>query len=320
MKTTLRTALLTLLLCATSVLSAQNASRWAPLEGQLTFYIANDLGRNGYYNQRPVAELMGQMAETVGPECVFAAGDVHHFDGVASTADPLWMTNYETIYAHPELMISWYPILGNHEYRGSTQAVLDYSHVSRRWQMPARYYTRSFTKKSTSIRFILLDTTPLITRYREDSDTYPDAVKQDKDRQLAWLDSTLNAAREQWVVVVGHHPMYAVTGKDDSERTDLQKCLDPILRRHHVDMYVAGHIHNFQHHRAKGSDTDYVVNSSASLARPIDSKPSATPNDGLRFADGTEGFSVVTADSKQLRLSFIDKKGNIIYTISHTKK
>lgn len=320
MKPTLRTALLTLLLCVTSVVSAQNASSWAQLEGQLTFYIANDLGRNGYYDQRPVAELMGQMAETVGPECVFAAGDVHHFDGVASTADPLWMTNYETIYAHPELMISWHPILGNHEYRGSTQAVLDYSHVSRRWQMPARYYTRSFTKKSTSIRFILLDTTPLITRYREDSDTYPDAVAQDKDRQLAWLDSTLTAAREQWVVVIGHHPMYAVTGKDDSERTDLQKCLDPILRRHHVDMYVAGHIHNFQHHRAKGSDTDYVVNSSASLARPIDSKPSATPNDGLHFAAGTEGFSVVTADSKQLRLSFIDKKGNIIYTISRTKK
>lgn len=320
MKKTLRTALLTLLLCVTSILSAQNTSRWASLEGQLTFYIANDLGRNGYYDQRPVAELMGQMAETVEPECVFAAGDIHHFDGVASTADPLWMTNFETIYPHPELMIAWHPILGNHEYRGSTQAVLDYSHISRRWQMPARYYTRSYTKKGVSIRFILLDTTPLITRYREDSETYPDAVKQDADCQLAWLDSTLNAAREQWVVVVGHHPMYAVTGKDDSERTDLQKRLDPILKRHHVDLYVAGHIHNFQHHRTKGSDIDYVVNSSASLARPIDATPSSRADDGLRFASGMEGFGVVTADAKTLRLAFIDKAGNVIYTITRENR
>ena len=51
--------------------------------------------------------------------------------------DPLWMTNYELIYSHPELMIDWFPLLGNHEYRGNTQAVLDYSNISRRWTMPA---------------------------------------------------------------------------------------------------------------------------------------------------------------------------------------
>ena len=31
--------------------------------------------------------------------------------------------------SHPELMIDWFPILGNHEYRGNTQAVLDYTNV-----------------------------------------------------------------------------------------------------------------------------------------------------------------------------------------------
>ena len=83
---------------------------------------------------------MGQMAEEVGPEFVLATGDVHHFDGVRSVNDPLWMTNYAHIYSHPELMIDWFPLLSNHEYRGNTQAVLDYSNISRRWTMPARYY------------------------------------------------------------------------------------------------------------------------------------------------------------------------------------
>ena len=123
-------------------LSAQT-NRWDSLKNEINFFMANDLGRNGYYEQKPIARLMGEMAEAIGPEAVLAAGDVHHFDGVASTQDPLWISNYEAIYDHPELMISWLPILGNHEYRGNTQAVIDYSKVSRRWEMPARYYTKS---------------------------------------------------------------------------------------------------------------------------------------------------------------------------------
>lgn len=72
---------------------------------KFNFYVANDLGRNGYYDQKPIAELMGTMGEEIGPEFVLATGDVHHFDGVRSVNDPLWMTNYELIYSHPELMI-----------------------------------------------------------------------------------------------------------------------------------------------------------------------------------------------------------------------
>ena len=58
---------------------------------KFNFYVANDLGRNGYYDQKPIAELMGEMADVIGPECVFAAGDVHHFEGVRSVNDPLWV-------------------------------------------------------------------------------------------------------------------------------------------------------------------------------------------------------------------------------------
>ena len=77
--------------------------------------------------------------------------------------DPLWMTNYELIYSHPELQIPWYPILGNHEYRGNTQAVLDYSAVSRRWQMPARYYSKVFEEDGATLRVVFIDTTPLMS-------------------------------------------------------------------------------------------------------------------------------------------------------------
>lgn len=55
---------------------------------KFNFYVANDLGRNGYYDQKPIAELMGTMGEEIGPEFVLATGDVHHFEGVRSVNDP----------------------------------------------------------------------------------------------------------------------------------------------------------------------------------------------------------------------------------------
>ena len=157
-----------LLLFLTLALTSAKAqiTDYSIFEDKFNFYIANDLGRNGYYDQKPIAELMGKMGEEIGPEFVVAAGDIHHFEGVRSVNDPLWMTNYELIYSHPELMIDWYPILGNHEYRGNTQAVLDYTNVSRRWSMPARYYTKSFNEEGVTVRIVWIDTAPLIDKYQ----------------------------------------------------------------------------------------------------------------------------------------------------------
>lgn len=303
-----------LLLAGMSAL-AQSPTEWAAMEKDVNFYIANDLGRNGYYDQKPIAEMMGRMAETVGIECVCAPGDVHHFEGVRSTADPLWMTNYELIYAHPELMLPWYPTLGNHEYRGNTQAVLDYAQVSARWQMPARYYTKVLEDGETSVRLVFIDTTPMIDKYRNDTENYPDACKEDYNRQLEWLDATLGAATEDWVIVLGHHPIYADTPKDDSERTDLQARLDPVLRRHkNVSLYVCGHIHNFQHIRKPNVPYDYVVNTSGSLSRP-----KVNEVDGTQYCSGISGFSLVCADKQTLDLHLINKEGTAVYTVRKTK-
>jgi hypothetical protein len=192
-----------LLLFLTLALTSAKAqiTDYSIFEDKFNFYIANDLGRNGYYDQKPIAELMGKMGEEIGPEFVVAAGDIHHFEGVRSVNDPLWMTNYELIYSHPELMIDWYPILGNHEYRGNTQAVLDYTNVSRRWSMPARYYTKSFNEEGVTVRIVWIDTAPLIDKYRNDTQTYPDACKQDMKKQLAWIDDVLTKAKEDWVIM-----------------------------------------------------------------------------------------------------------------------
>ena len=304
---------LMLALCAV-IAPAQDVNTWKALEKALNFYLCNDLGRNGYYDQKPIAETMGRMAEAIDIEFVVAAGDVHHFEGVRSTSDPLWMTNYELIYSHPDLMLPWYAICGNHEYRGNTQAVVDYTQVSARWNVPARYYTKVMEEDGTTLRLVMIDTSPLLEKYRKDTEKYPDAGKQDWQKQLAWIDSVLTSAKEDWVLVVGHHPIYADTDKSESERTDMQKNVDSILRRHkNVDMYLCGHIHNFQHIRKPDSSIDYVVNTSGSLARKV------KPIDGTVFCSPATGFSLITVDKQELNLHMMDKDGKVLHTVKRTK-
>jgi hypothetical protein len=266
-----------------------------------------------FYDQKPIAFTMGELAAESDIEFVAAAGDVHHFNGVASVSDPLWMTNYELIYDHPELMLDWYAILGNHEYRGNTQACIDYSKVSRRWVMPSRYYTMvKAVNDSTSLRLVFIDTAPLISKYRTDSMDYPDACKQSDKAQLQFIDSVLSVSKETWTVVIGHHPIYAYTKKDESERTDLQERLDPLLRKHKVDFYFNGHIHNFQHIKANGSDVDYITNSSASLSRKVEKM------DGTQFCSDLSGFLFCAVEKGTFTVSMVDKNANSIY--SYTRK
>ena len=116
------------------------------------------------------------------------------------------------------------------------------------------------------------------------------------------------------MLVVGHHPIYADTDKDDSERADMQRRVDTILRRYgNVDMYLCGHIHNFQHIRVEGSGIDYVVNSSASLSRKVE------PVDGTVFCRGETGYSVISVAKDSLVLSMVNKEGKVLHRVRRVK-
>lgn len=313
MKKSIKTMALFVCLLSSLLANSQTKNIY---KGYFNFYVANDLGRNGYYQQKPIAELMGTMAEeSVSPEFVVAVGDVHHFLGVRSIDDPLWLTNYEQIYSHPELMLPWFPVLGNHEYRGNTQACMDYSYKSMRWQMPSRYYTKVFEAKGSTLRIVFIDTTPLISKYRLHKEFYPDAYQQDDRVQLNWLDSILDTAKEDWIIVMGHHPVYAETPKDEVERTDMQNSVGKILKKHNtVNMYINGHIHNFQHIKYQDCKTEFVTNSSASLSRKVKAI------EGTVFCSSKAGFSIVSVNDKELILRMIDDKGEIIHEVKSTTK
>jgi hypothetical protein len=276
-------------------------------EGQLKFLVLGDWGRRGTERQRNVAEQMARVAEKVGAKFVFTTGDNFYNSGVDDVRDSHWRQSFENVYTQPSLQIPWYPALGNHDYRGSVRAQIEYSERSDRWKMPAPYYT--FVEdlgNGESVRFIILDTLPLYrTRFNEIKGE-GDAHQREAMEQLAWLDSTLAASESDWNLVFGHHPIYSA-GAVHGDTDHFIDGLKPILVKHGVQAYFAGHDHSLQHLEDEGEDLEYFVSGAGAKLSGTESHPRAA------FMTSRPGFALVALAPEQMLVQFIDSDGNILY-------
>lgn len=277
----------------------------------LNFFIVSDWGWNGQNYQQQVANQMGVQADSTGPKFIVSCGDNFQINGVASTQDPLWLKNFENIYTKNSLHVDWYPVLGNHDYKGNTQAQLDYSKISRRWRFEERYY--SFTKKindTISARFIFLDTPPLLSNYYNND--YPDIAKQDSTKQIKWLNETLANSKEQWKIVFGHHPIFSASEKHGSSVEMIQR-IKPILDKYNVQFYFSGHDHDMQHLHEKGKNTEYMVTGTGGATRP------SSKNEQSIFSASVPGYSIVSFHADSIRVVFMGANGQPQYTYERKK-
>jgi predicted MPP superfamily phosphohydrolase len=278
------------------------------------FLIVSDWGWNGLKHQQEVADQMAKTADSVGAKFIASCGDNFQVNGIASTQDPLWMISYENVYKGLSLQVDWYPVLGNHDYRGSPQAEIDYSKISRRWRMTDHYYT--FAKKvndSISVRFIFLDTPPLVAEYHNRTDEYPEVARQDTAKEIRWLKGLLENSKEQWKIVFGHHPVYSAS-KTHGNTKEMIERVKPLLEKYHAQLYFCGHDHDFQHLHEKGGKVDYIVTGTGGEARP------SNTNEMSVFRKSEPGFSVVSLKADSIKVYFIGTKGNIIYSFGRSYK
>ena len=268
----------------------------------LNFFVISDWGWNGFKDQQVVADQMGLQAEKIHPQFIVSCGDNFQVAGVASTQDPLWMNSFENVYKNLSLMVDWYPVFGNHDYKGNTQAEIDYSKVSRRWRMEDHYYTKvSKINDSISALLIFIDTPPLIEEYHAKAG-YPDVAKQDSAKQIQWLNDVLANSKEQWKLVFGHHPVYSAS-KTHGDTPDMIRKVKPLLEKYNAQFYFCGHDHDFQHLREKGKTVDYVVTGTGGEPRP------SSKNELSLFSNSTAGFSEVTFHADSIRVVFMGANG-----------
>lgn len=290
---------------------AQNKSKPASVsveKNSLVFFVVGDWGRNGEYNQQEVANAMKAYAAKYSPQFIISTGDNFYRDGVASVNDPQWMFSFENVYKSADLQVNWYAVLGNHDYHGNPQAQIDYSKISRRWNMQSRYYTQLLTtKQGKTLRFIYIDTNPMVKKYHKESEKYSDLTLQDTAKQFKWIDSLLTNSKEDWKIVVGHHPVYSSSQKHGNTQ-ELIEWLAPRMEKAGVQAYFCGHDHDLQHNKPAGTSVDYFLSGAGSEVRQNSEKADYT-----KFVQATPGFAMVVIYGQTFNMYFIDKNMKVVY-------
>lgn len=269
------------------------------IEDSYSFLVLGDFGRVGDYYQQDVARELRHATIALEAEFIVSVGDNFYPNGVASTTDYHWISSFETIYKDPSLYTDWYVALGNHDYRGNVQAQIDYSNVSRRWNMPARYYSKTFeVNDNERLLLIVMDSNPYIDSYHEDPEKYTGVAAQDTAKQTQWLIEQLKTDDPQvkWKVVVGHHPLYSGGKRKESEDTKLfEKKFADLFDQHQVDAYICGHEHDLQIIKPQGRFTTQFLSGAASEVRASGNR------EGTIFAAAEPGFMAFSiVDGKML--------------------
>lgn len=271
------------------------------------FLIVGDLGGSASNAQKAVAAAMAREADRINAQFVLTAGDNYHGTGIGTASDRRWKTEFEDVYSQQALQIPWYPSLGNHDYAGDANAEIEYSKISNRWKLPARYYAQTaLIDSSTSILIVHLDTSPMKKKFRKAFSHYR-SDELDPKRQLRWLDSTLANSKSRWKIVLGHHPIYsAATLRGDSKH--LKRVLLPILEKHRVPLYLCGHDHVVEH--LKHGDMNFIVCGTGAKHWVVSKRKDVV------FGSGSLGFLSVIVTQKDLLVNMIDEKNTILHSIN----
>lgn len=270
----------------------------------ISFLVLGDWGRDGQEYQKPVADQMDIYARKFGAKFIITTGDNFYENGVTNISDPHWKASFEDIYNKPGHQVPWYPTLGNHDYNTSPQAQIDYSSVSNRWKMPARYYAvQQKIDSNHSVLFAFTDTSPFVEDYYKQPKG--DLRQQDTAAQLAWLKKTLNNSHDTWKIAVGHHPVYS--GGLHGNTPELIAKYRPLFLESKTDFYLCGHDHTLEYLVHPDESVHYLISGGGSEKYSIRGNPFS------QFAQSSPGFLVMTLYPKMANFYFYDQNGQLVY-------
>ena len=271
--------------------------------GELRFIVIGDWGEKGNFFQRQVASAMNKIRVQQKIDFILTTGDNFYQTGVNDVNDPHFQESFEIIYSASN-KIPWYIALGNHDYMGNIQSLIDYSEKNSFWIFPSPYYffEKNLTQ-SKKVLFVITDTNEFIHflgfRYRS-------YMRRDKGiRQLSWINAILRDNSSQWKIVVGHHPVYSAGNHGDT--VSLQSEFLDNLENNGVDLYFSGHDHDLQFLKNPSKRTNFFISGASSKVREMKSNPYSI------FAKAEAGFIVVTLKERDALVQFIDKDAKEIF-------
>jgi len=163
-------------------------------------------------------------------QLIIHTGDVAYDAGTVGQLED----NVFDVYAGLFRNIPFFPAAGNHEY--GTQGAAPFRSV---FSLPTTASNEQwYSYDWGTVHFAALDT------------------EADYDTQVAWLDRDLAASTLPWKVVYMHRPPYS-SGEHGSD-IGLRTKLAPVLEKHHVQLVLAGHDHDYERMVPQGG-TEFLV-------------------------------------------------------------
>jgi hypothetical protein len=126
-------------------------------------------------------------------------------------------------------------------------------------------------------------------------------TEADYATQAKWLDADLAASDAPWKIVYLHRPPYS-SGNHGSDTT-LRKLLAPVVEKHHVQLVLAGHDHDYER-MIPQNGVAYVVTGGGGRGTYDVGTSSFTA-----FSDEVIHFIQVEVDENQLVMHAIDANG-----------
>ena len=221
---------------------------WEMTDDHVVFAAVGDTGSGG----RQAMAVARQMADTYEKTpfgVVALLGDICYYGNLED--------RYDDVFARPmgpliRAGVNFELAIGNHDadLRHTEAGLAEIEAELRLLGTPGRYYTTTHGPAD----FFYLDS------------SVPGVFGHGAPQQWEWLADALAASSSQWKIVALHHPPYS-SGKHGSTRGARER-LEPILRRHGVDLVLAGHDHHYERtHPLAG--TTYVVSGGGCKTTPV---------------------------------------------------
>ncbi|CAG5104147.1 Oidioi.mRNA.OKI2018_I69.chr1.g1115.t1.cds [Oikopleura dioica] len=228
---------------------------------------------------------MMKYARSFQPEYVLSIGDHFYFNGVVDEHDLRWKKTFEEVYDSEELMVPWYPAMGNHDWnvlppqvgdddlprRGNGWAQIKYGQDelgTKRWTHPDPFFTTEYTTEDgVVVKTIMIDTpmfSGVYTGGRPKPNTDSDGNKcnvYDLDpkcvNNIAPVDPKIAAWAWEWIekelensnnadyLFVAGH--YQVVDTEGIYDYEIFRKLEPLMEQFNVTAYFQGHRHTMEH-------------------------------------------------------------------------
>ena len=245
-----------------------------PHQATLNFTVLGDWGGmpRPFYTtplQLSAARLLGQVSTKINSQFTLAIGDNFYFSGVNSIYEDRWEQTFSRVYTDKSLQKPWYPILGNHDWRGNYSAQIDYSRINNRWSMPNLWYSLEYHLENFKIKIIMIDSqvhcdVDLETNKPNQQYKIP-PTQQQKDDQFEFIKKELQTSDQQqfdYIFLVSHYQIYT-----PYSHKSCMFDIDELIKKHKITAFINGHVHDSEHLISKDtySDMNYFCTGTGAL-------------------------------------------------------